>query len=356
MYIYGGYEVNEGILSDFYSMIIKNSKQYKWDKIIQKNVQKPYPGPLMRHTAVIFKDKMYIFGGNKQSMKSSNDIWTYDLINDEWEILEPKDGIKPPQLDSHCATVDDTRAFMYIFGGFSDQKDSFGGYQNSLWQFNFDFCIWQDIGEQSKIQPCKRSGACITILGQKIYMFGGTVVDIKFNDIWKFDIHQKEWEQIQIQKNQIQPETRNGHSLINYKDNLIVFGGIHDITHEKNDMYVFSPNDKQWHIIDDDTSHQQKKEQDSIIQSSNVLEKNNQDKSIVNELSLNTSIFKTQDDQTIKNSKNQKTIIILVPKMYLRKAIKVYQEIQIVIQQQLKMKLRFKIIIKWKKIEKKRYK
>lgn len=39
-------------------------------------------------------------------------------------------------------------------------------------------------------------------------------------------------------------KTRNGHSLINYKDNLIIFGGIHDITHEKNDMFVFEPHNK----------------------------------------------------------------------------------------------------------------
>lgn len=41
-------------------------------------------------------------------------------------------------------------------------------------------------------------------------------------------------------------QTRNGHSLLTYKDKLLLFGGIHDITHEKNDMYIFNTRTKKW--------------------------------------------------------------------------------------------------------------
>ncbi|EGR29299.1 kelch motif family protein, putative [Ichthyophthirius multifiliis] len=296
MYVYGGYEVNEGILSDFYSMVIKNAQSYKWEKISNKG-NKPYPGPLMRHTAVVFQDKMYIFGGNKQSLKSTNDIWTYDYIYDEWQNVEPKDQIKPLEIDSHCATVDDTRACMYIFGGFSNARN--GGYQDKLWQFNFDSFSWQEIGEQSKQKPSKRAGASITILGQAIYMFGGTIVDKKFNDIWKFNTHENQWEQIEIQENSIQPETRNGHILINFKDNLIIFGGIHDITHEKNDLYVFAPHNKQWHIIDDDISHIQKREDENNNTSCMPFQDNA--KNLSADQTLNTSKLNYEENHNLLN-------------------------------------------------------
>lgn len=35
---------------------------------------------------------------------------------------------------------------------------------------------------------------------------------------------------------------------MSYKSKLILFGGIHDITHEKNDMYVFDLASKKWKV------------------------------------------------------------------------------------------------------------
>lgn len=40
-----------------------------------------------------------------------------------------------------------------------------------------------------------------------------------------------------------------------YKDKLVLFGGIHDITHEKNDMHIFDIASKKWTLIDSNTSH-----------------------------------------------------------------------------------------------------
>jgi len=42
------------------------------------------------------------------------------------------------------------------------------------------------------------------------------------------------------------PSIRNGHSLVSYDDFLVLFAGIHDLTHEKNDLYIFSHSKQQW--------------------------------------------------------------------------------------------------------------
>lgn len=34
-----------------------------------------------------------------------------------------------------------------------------------------------------------------------------------------------------------------------------MFGGIHDITHEKNDLMIINPETHEWRVVDSDTSH-----------------------------------------------------------------------------------------------------
>lgn len=85
MYVYGGYEVNEGILSDFHEMQLSHSQVFQWKKV--KPEQELNPGPLMRHSAVVFGDFMYVFGGNHKSLKSSNALWSFDFNEDIWAII-----------------------------------------------------------------------------------------------------------------------------------------------------------------------------------------------------------------------------------------------------------------------------
>jgi predicted phosphodiesterase len=44
--------------------------------------------------------------------------------------------------------------------------------------------------------------------------------------------------------------------LISYNGLIILFGGIHEITHEKNDTFLFNPADSTWCLVDSDTSHE----------------------------------------------------------------------------------------------------
>jgi len=72
------------------------------------------------------------------------------------------------------------------------------------------------------------------------------------NDLWKFDLIGRKWTFINPEGKTI-PEQRNGHSLDCYKDFLILFGGILDVTHEKNDIYIFSITKNTWYNIEKNT-------------------------------------------------------------------------------------------------------
>lgn len=126
----------------------------------------------MRHTAVTFGDKMYLFGGNQQSLKSSNELWSFDYNENVWEFIQPLEGSSmPPTIGSHSAIIHNENECMYIFGGFSDSKNE--GYQNKVWKYHFVKQEWTVLGENSTVYPCKRAGSSITLIKSTLYMFGG---------------------------------------------------------------------------------------------------------------------------------------------------------------------------------------
>ena len=45
------------------------------------------------------------------------------------------------------------------------------------------------------------------------------------------------------------PIARSGHSAVFYGDFMILFGGIHEITRELNDMYIYNAKRNRWSIL-----------------------------------------------------------------------------------------------------------
>jgi hypothetical protein len=48
------------------------------------------------------------------------------------------------------------------------------------------------------------------------------------------------------------PLPRSGHSAIIYKEMMVIFGGIHEVTKELDDMIVFDIKNKRWVIFFDE--------------------------------------------------------------------------------------------------------
>jgi len=49
------------------------------------------------------------------------------------------------------------------------------------------------------------------------------------------------------------PAVRNGHSMTHFNDKLYVFGGIHDITWELDDLHIYNLIKKSWTILEQDS-------------------------------------------------------------------------------------------------------
>lgn len=84
------------------------------------------PGSRHNHSAVMFENYMYIFGGLKNHTELA-DFWRFDCVNKKWEEVKSR---SPGPLHGHSACV--AAKIMFVFGG------SHGGtLSNELWCFYF---------------------------------------------------------------------------------------------------------------------------------------------------------------------------------------------------------------------------
>jgi hypothetical protein len=66
--------------------------------------------------------------------------------------------------------------------------------------------------------------------------------------MWTFDLKSQTWSLAQ-QKGDV-PPGRSGHTLVCFKNCLILYGGILEITKESEDMYIFHLSTSTWKMID----------------------------------------------------------------------------------------------------------
>jgi hypothetical protein len=107
MYIFGGWD-GVNTLSDIYKY---NFKESSWTKV---NIAGDAPPHRYRHSAVLFKSCMYIFGGVDQEHRRFNDLQCFDLQKRVWNQLELCGNI--PTRSFHSATVIDNQ--MFVIGGY----------------------------------------------------------------------------------------------------------------------------------------------------------------------------------------------------------------------------------------------
>lgn len=146
--------------------------------------------------------------------------------------------------DDHASAFDPKSKLLYVFGGYVN-----GDKSNDMWSYDLVNDSWKclhsgdykkDIAKQNpKNIPSPRVGARMVQIDDKtIYIHNGHDNDNeKISDIWKFDIDTNQWSEIE-QKGDV-PKGRNGHSIHLHDGFLVMFGGILGITEESDDIYLF---------------------------------------------------------------------------------------------------------------------
>lgn len=125
----------------FDTVYVFDTGSRRWTR--PKIIPGPHPAARRAHSAVLYKEKVWIFGGGT-GLTALNDVWTLDLSGNaglqsrpmRWEHVETH-GTKPGPRGYHTANLVGNN--MLIFGG-SDGKESF----TDMW------CL--DLGEPKELR------------------------------------------------------------------------------------------------------------------------------------------------------------------------------------------------------------
>jgi N-acetylneuraminic acid mutarotase len=210
-----------------------------WEEV--KTSGAKVPGALSNHSGIVHGDKMYLFGGSKDSGDSNDVMYTLDLQKYRWEVVEQA-GEVPSTRDEHSTSLYENT--MIVFGGFEA-----GERVNTIFRFHFAAKKWEQVkAKPGSPLPEPRAGHSSVIYKDTLVIFGGkNVENEKLNDVWAFSFTTLTW--TQYQKNESKegaPLARSGHSSSLSGQYMIVFGGILDVTKELDDMMIYDLENKRW--------------------------------------------------------------------------------------------------------------
>jgi N-acetylneuraminic acid mutarotase len=104
--VFGGYDGLHRV-NDLHSFHFKTNT---WHLLTNENA----PAPRDRHVAVVYSNFLYIFGGF-DGVSRVNDLHCFDLEKNRWQLVVPTAGTVPTARHSHSAVV--FQDSIYIFGG-----------------------------------------------------------------------------------------------------------------------------------------------------------------------------------------------------------------------------------------------
>jgi N-acetylneuraminic acid mutarotase len=163
IYVYGGQDLREGVFSGLWVLHIdyEDSRNDYWEKL---EGDANAPGELCRHSAVVYGDSMWLFGGTDNSDESST-VYCFDFNSRSWTKYPPTAPGCPPAMDSHTAVLHND--LMIVFGGFID-----GSRTNQVFVFNLTTKTWAQQPCEGTLPPA-RSGHSATVYKDGMYILGG---------------------------------------------------------------------------------------------------------------------------------------------------------------------------------------
>ncbi|XP_054279419.1 host cell factor 1-like [Macrosteles quadrilineatus] len=205
----------------------------KWKRVV--NPSGPQPRPRHGHRAVSIKDLMVVFGGGNEGIV--DELHVYNTATNQWFIPSAKGDI-PPGCAAYGFVVDNTR--ILAFGGMVE----YGKYSNELYELQASRWEWRRLrprAPRSGLPPCPRLGHSFTLIGNKVYLFGGLANDSDdpknnipryLNDLYILELRNNNSTAWDIpQTVGTSPPPRESHTAVAYtvSDNhskLIVYGGM----------------------------------------------------------------------------------------------------------------------------------
>eukprot|EP00347_Sterkiella_histriomuscorum_P022173 403331423 len=284
-YVHGGQDLKEGAYGDLWRVdyqFIFNETQLindnqiqniEWEEIQLSGV---YPKKLSHHAGILQPAlQSYIIYGGIVGADSSDVLYVINLNNFNVQAIPSNQ-----QTEKNGKSLPGPR-------------DDFWGYKNGQ-KMNDIFklhildrgrqFVWELLEIQGKSCPQPRSGFSGVCLhdsqgNEEVYIIGGAGDNSnRFNDLWKYENHK--WTLIATdgQDQDDIPQERGGHQCCVYENRFIViFGGIHEITYELNDLHIFDIKNGKWFLCNENNQNASQSgspKNKAIMQQSDAFKKN----------------------------------------------------------------------------------
>ncbi|KAF0461281.1 cell end marker tea3 [Gigaspora margarita] len=136
-----------------------------WNHIISNKNDSSIPSCRSGHTACVYKDNIYIFGGSNGE-KCFNDTWCYDTSNSTWSELSCT-GFTPVPRERHGAVR--IADIIYIFGGVTQEGDVLG----DLFALKITSQRWYKFPQMGPSASPRYDLSMIVVENDKIFICGG---------------------------------------------------------------------------------------------------------------------------------------------------------------------------------------
>lgn len=187
IYLFGGLDglpPNDTVYNEFWRLDIVNSEWTQNLSATNKNRS--------HASSVIIDDKIYIFGGLDEDSNALNDIITYDVNNNTWDLSFYSGGTPgttiPPKLSNSSMDLLTSTCF-FIYGG----EDGNDNIVEDIWEFHVENKTWKKVfGGATTNMFTKRSNHSMNIdsVDDNVTMivFGGSISTGYINKTYSYTL------------------------------------------------------------------------------------------------------------------------------------------------------------------------
>lgn len=189
-------------------------RKQTWEKVLLHQGSLP---SVQGHTAVAYKRVILLFGGTFSDTLGDIQLWTYNTdlghLHEVW--IEPG-AAQPLCRRDHSAVIYNN--LMYVYGGFINSA----GASQDLWAFNIDEEEWTELTTVSQTHPGLRYGHSAVVANNSMWLYGGMSGLHPRSDVWKYNFLLHQWNRIKAIGS---APSLSGHTASVIYNQMVIVGG-----------------------------------------------------------------------------------------------------------------------------------
>jgi len=217
-----------------------------------------HPSARFSHSAVIFKQHMYLFGGASSDHLSGttyNDMYALDLTTYRWRKMRPL-GLQPAPRE--CASFvafnkeDSGEGIIILHAGICrppvERQHTMGPrFFDDTQLFDINTSTWQRLN-LTENYPSARAAESASVVRNSLVTFGGAHRSNRLNEVWVFNFETNLWRFIRIRGKK--PPERFGHTQFTIdEDRVLVVGGSNGHDTDMSDVWMLDTTMWSWTSI-----------------------------------------------------------------------------------------------------------